>query len=160
MPTTFNDTSGRQWDVSLTVGAIKRVREALGLSLADLSEQTLASLIDDPSLIADVCWHICKPAAGSVTEEQFYAGLDGPTVDAASSALLEAVVNFCRSPRRPLVQKILDKLRRVEAAAASVIEKRLDNPATEAAMLAAILGTAPTDSAGNSPESSASTQIR
>jgi hypothetical protein len=61
---TFSDNSGRSWGVTINVGAVKRVRDACGVNLLDAVGGTLIQqLIDDPVLLADIVYCLCKEAA-------------------------------------------------------------------------------------------------
>ena len=50
----FKDTHGREWLVTLNVAHVKRVRERLGINLADLQEGNLLSRLADPVTLVDV----------------------------------------------------------------------------------------------------------
>lgn len=52
---TFNDTKGRTWEINLTIGAVKRVKQALDVDLLDpLSELSQPDTGDKPDLSVDL----------------------------------------------------------------------------------------------------------
>ena len=73
---TFSDNAGRTWTVTVNVDGIKRVRSLLNINLLDVLDdgcKLLADLHDDPVLLVDVLYCLCKPEADrlQVTDEQF-----------------------------------------------------------------------------------------
>lgn len=130
----FKDSEGREWQVSITVSAVKRVREIVGFDLVAATEgQQLAELAQDPVRIVDVVYALCKPQADErgVKDEAFGEAMAGDAIDAAVEALLEELVNFSPSRRRPLLVKVLEKTSRLEAAALAKAAARLDDPELE-----------------------------
>ena len=125
----FTDASGRTWELTVIVSAVKRVR--------DLLER----LADDPVLLVDVLYVLCKPQADAkgVSDEDFGRGMVGGVLDDAASALMKELLDFFPSAQRA---RALGKMaRKIEAQQAAVAEA--------AAALAAIPG----GSSGNSPAS-------
>ena len=138
----FTDSQGRTWNVTVNVGAIKRVRDVLGVDLLDVANGDLLSrLADDPCLLVDVLFVLSKPEADAkgITDEDFGRGMVGGVLDEASAALMKELLDFFPSAQRA---RALGKMaRKLEAQQAAVAEA--------AAALAAIPG----DSSGNSPAS-------
>ena len=61
---TFTDNAGRTWTVTINVDAIKRVRTLVQVNLLDVLDdgcKLLAELHDDPVLLVDVLYCVCKP---------------------------------------------------------------------------------------------------
>ena len=51
----FNDSASRTWEVTVNVGAVRRVRDILGVDLMDVAGgDLLERLADDPVLLVDV----------------------------------------------------------------------------------------------------------
>ena len=161
---TFQDNAGRTWTVSVNVDAVKRVRSLLEVNLLEAVEGKLIErLRDDPILLCDVLYVVCKPEADAagVTDEQFGQGMAGDAIDHATAALLEELVGFFRKGRRELLAKALARLSEVETKAIAVASQRLDAPEIEQQILAALnepasLPPASGDSSGSSPASPAS----
>ncbi len=72
----------------------------------------------------------CKPQADQqqITDEAFGEGLAGNSIDDATGALLEALINYFPESRRRLLRKAAEKQKLIETRGMSAIEKRLDDP--------------------------------
>lgn len=129
---TFADTTGRAWQLALTIGAVKRVQGLLpGVNLADLTagDPPLITRLDtDPIFLADVVYALVKPQADTagLTDEQFAALMGGDALNAAREALKGELVDFFRSLRRPDVVQALEKQEMVLGAAIRAASARID----------------------------------
>ena len=154
---TFNDTLGRSWTVTINVDAVRRVRSLLNVNLLDVVEGPLLErLVTDPVLLCDILFALCQPEAESksVSDEDFGRALGGDVLDAATTALLEELVDFFPSAKRSVFRKALEKLKKLEGIAIETATKRLESDELEQKMLAA-LGARPGDSSGSLPALSA-----
>ena len=134
---TFTDNAGRSWNISITVDAIKRVRSLLDIDLTEAAAgKLIQQLADNPVLLCDVIYCIVKPEADAkeITDEDFGKAMAGDAIDQATSAFLEDLVNFFPSRKREMLEKVLIKLKNLEAIAAEVVNKRLDSPELETRM--------------------------
>ena len=154
---TFQDNAGRAWTVTINVDAIKRVRTLAKVNLLDVLDdgcKLLAELHDDPVLLVDVLYCVCKPDADAqnVTDEEFGRGMSGDAILQAANALFEGLSDFFPNARQRAAMKEL--LKKTE----TVVERLLDHAETTIAELdpESVAQTA-IASFGNSPESSAST---
>ena len=154
---TFSDNAGRTWTVTINVDAVKRVRTLTQINLLDVLDdgcKLLAELHDDPVLLVDVLYCLCKPEADAqhVSDEEFGRGMSGDAILQASTALLEELSDFFPNARQRAAMKEL--LKKTE----TVVERLLDHAETTIADLdpESVAQTA-IASFGNSPESSAST---
>lgn len=127
----FTDAKGRQFNIRLTVDKLAQVREQCGIPLARLfnDPQTLADVMFcDPETAADVFWRCIDRETSCVmrdmTREEFFSGIDGPTIEKATEALLSAVVDFF--PRSKIAKKLQGKLTTIFEAMDREIETRLD----------------------------------
>ena len=120
---TFQDNAGRQWTVTLNVAALKRVRAMTSIDLFNvvtLDENKkpdislLERLSEDPILLVDVLYAVCKQEAETqqVSDEQFGAAMAGDAIEHATNALLEELVDFFPDPKRKVLRKILAANRR------------------------------------------------
>jgi len=153
---TFTDNAGRTWTVTINVDAIKRVRTLVQVNLLDVLDdgcKLLAELHDDPVLLVDVLYCICKPEADAqnVTDEEFGRAMSGDAILQASTALLEELSDFFPNARQRAAMKEL--LKKTE----TVVERLLDHAETTIEELdpESVAQTA-IASFGNSPESSVS----
>src|SRR5690606_30386907 len=94
--TTFNDTTGRTWTISINVDAIRRVRSLLNVNRLDAVDgKLLEQLVVDPVLLCDILFALVKPEADAknVTDEDFGRALGGDALDHATTALLEGLAD-------------------------------------------------------------------
>jgi hypothetical protein len=109
----------------------------LELNLAEITEELIQKLSDDPVLLCDVVYALCKPQADqqNITDEQFGEAMAGDAIDAAVTALVEELVNFTRSPqRREMWRKVLDKQKQIEARGIRTIEEYISSDKLEAVL--------------------------
>lgn len=128
---TFVDNAGRTWTVAVNVDAIKRVRTLCQVNLLEIVEgDLLGRLANDPILLCDVLYAVCKPEldAKAVSDEDFGRAMGGDVIEAATAAFLEEMVGFFPSPKRAVLAKALGKLRVLEERALRAVETRLDDP--------------------------------
>ena len=133
----FKDNEGREWQVAVNVATVKRVRDLTGTDLLTaLDGKLFEQLVSDPVLLCDVVYALCKPQAdkAGVTDEEFGRGMGGDAIDNAVSALLPELVDFFPSPRRAILKKALEKLRKLEAMTLDAASKALDSDALEKLM--------------------------
>jgi len=128
---TFKDNAGRDWTVAINVDVVQRVRDLLKLDLLGVLDGELTQkLIDDPVLLCNVVYVVCKPEADAknVKDTDFGRAMAGDAIDAATTTLLEELVDFFPKSRRGLLATALRKLREVERKAVALAQMRLDGP--------------------------------
>lgn len=104
----FKDGLGRDWTVSITLGTVKRVRDATGHNLAlvlDDKMAGIATLTSDLMEFVNVLWHIVEPqaVAKGVTQEQFLEGILGDSIDAALNAFVDSLADFFPPRQRKIL---------------------------------------------------------
>lgn len=155
----FKDIQGHEWQVTVSVTAIKRVKGLTGVDLLEVLDGSLIQrLIGDPVLLVDVLYAVCKPQADerSITDEQFGEAMAGDAIDTATAALLDEIVSFCPSPRdRANLGRILKAANEVMDKARDRIEAKLNSGELERAAEEALRQTLG-DSSGDAPASSES----
>lgn len=154
---TFNDNAARSWTVQVNLDAIKRVRDLAQVNLLEVVEgKLLERLISDPILLCDVIYCLCKPEADSksVSDVDFGRAMGGDSIDGATTALLEELVDFFPQAKRRVLAKALAKLQKLQTAALAAVETRLDSPELDRQMAARLAQLE--NSSGSAPESSAS----
>jgi len=110
---TFRDNENREWLVSVNVATVKRCRDLAGVDLMGaVGGDTIQRLIGDPVLLCDAIYAVCKPEADArgITDEEFGRGLGGDSIEAATTALLEDLVDFFPMAKRNLLRKALTKM--------------------------------------------------
>lgn len=93
----FKDSDGREWALSLNVGLVAKLRTDAGFELGkSMNAQIGETLFGDPEKIAKVLWVLVETQAENrgTSPESFIFALDGPTLESASTALIEAIIDF------------------------------------------------------------------
>ena len=153
---TFTDSQGREWQIAITVGSIKQVRDLLDVNLAELTDgdpPLLTRLEIDIVLLCDVIYALVKPQAdeSGVTDEQFGAALGGEAIRAAHDAFWEELADFFRSLSHTDQARAIDKQLQLVAAVTDKAVQKIDD-----LQIDDVVEQAFTESAGNSPASSVS----
>ena len=157
---TFTDNAARTWTVCVNVDAIKRVRALLDINLLDILDdgcKMLAQLHDDPILLVDVLYCVCKPEADAkkITDAEYGSGMSGDALLHANQALLEGLSDFFPSARQRAAMKgLLQKTRQVADRLLDHVELTIAGINPDSVAQTAIA------SAGSSLEKSASTPAR
>lgn len=123
----FKDSESTEWQLCLTLGSVKRVRDLLGVDLLNpdhpvkdgAADRPLITCLDtDLLMLCDVIYALCKPQADErgVSDEQFGGRLGGDAILAAHHALFAELADFFRGAgRRDLVTLITKQMAIVEA---------------------------------------------
>lgn len=151
----FKDNDGRDWSLAVTVISNKRLKAATGVDLFTVLDGKLVNeLTNDPELLVNVIYVLCKPEADAagITDEQFGARMVGDAIDRATAALFEDLTDFFPQARRELIRKAVAKVRQIETAAIGRATQKIDD-----LDVAALVRTALGDSSTGSPGSAAST---
>ena len=155
---TFMDNAGRTWTISLTVAAVKRVRDLAKIDLLDLANgRVFERLVADPVTLCDALYAACKPQADAegITDEAFGEAMAGDAIEHASKALVEELIQFFPNAReRAALSRVVRTMDAAMDRARSDVERRLDGGEIERAIEAAMAGPSST----GSPVSSASIQ--
>ena len=99
---TFQDKNGKKWSIELNVGTAKRVKSECGIDLVNvitltregkLEATALERLADDPVLLVDCLFVLCREQAGEAGLDDFgFAALfDAAAVDTAAIRAAEGV---------------------------------------------------------------------
>lgn len=173
MARSFKDNSERTWQVEITIATVKRVRTLLDVDLLEVTSAgdgecgLLRRLMNDPVLLVDVVYAVCKPQADAagVSDESFGQAMAGDAIDLATSALLEALVDFCPSRgQRDNLGQALQMSRRVIDRGHDLVGQRIRSAEISAGMERAMANAVdeafaelmpPSESGGTSGESPA-----
>ncbi len=126
----FADSTGRTWNLDLTVGDIKRIRRRMGIDLMGLldGEPRLVDRIrDDLELAINLVFAAIEPQAeaAGVTDEQFGHALTGEAASAALAALWGAVADFFRF-LRPAATAAAERVMMLRRTAGAILAMMAD----------------------------------
>ena len=154
---TFTDNAGRTWTVALNVTALKRVKSLCGVDLLDAVNdggKLLERLTGDPVILCDAIFALCKEQADakSITDVDFGCAMAGDPIEAATTALLEELVDFFPRGKREVLRRALQKMRAYEEKFLKAAVLKLEDPKMDEAVDRAIekaLHSTPGDSSGS-----------
>ena len=153
---TFKDNAGRTWTISLTVAAVKRVRDLAKLDLLDLANgRVFERLVADPITLCDALYAACKPQADAegISDEKFGEAMAGDAIEHASKALVEELIHFFPNAReRAALSRVVQTMDAAMDRARGVVERRIESGEIDRAIESAMAGPSSIDS----PESSES----
>ncbi|MBR4884709.1 MAG: hypothetical protein IKZ33_05280 [Lentisphaeria bacterium] len=91
--------------------------------------ELLDRLSDDPVLLVDTLYAVCKPDADAkgLTDEDFGRSFDGDSLISAAHALLDGIVDFFPEAKRRMFRKVLDASRRFEDATNQYLMKVMNS---------------------------------
>lgn len=108
---TFKDAIGREWVVDVNVATARAVRDILKVDLFSLFEKEAGRLFADPCLTVDVLYVLCRKQCDDrkVTDVEFGSGMSGDALLEGTNALIESVIDFFPSSRRPVLRAMVKK---------------------------------------------------
>jgi hypothetical protein len=121
----FTDSLDREWEVTIDVLQIRRVRERLNFPIGKLLNDGMAKfkeLANTPELLVDVLWELVSDQAAqqNVGAESFGRSLVGDALERGWRAFEQAFLSFCPSRQREPLRELLAKTRDLEAAEAAI----------------------------------------
>jgi hypothetical protein len=171
----FTDAEKREWLIDLDIPTVERVLKTTGFDLyRGLDPANSQKLDGEPDLFFRVIFEILREQADArkLTIDDFKkaCGKNMDVVEAAGDCLVEALVNFSPSRRRPLLRQMREKTMALQAATLELAQKRIDqlNPETRAKELMENLdhpgrqtqvGVIHVQQSSSSPESVESTRV-
>lgn len=147
---TFKDSDGKEWQLRITFGAAKAIKEKCGIDIG--IDKDLQRLFGERELFLNVIELLLTEqlVKANVSDEYLLNAFDGETWQAASDALLAEICFF--SPNRQVAGKIMPAIRNRQLAMADELAKRIES----GEMDGSIEKLAQSSSATDSPESRAS----
>jgi len=167
----WTDAENRTWSTAISVNAIRRVKELVGVNLLEVFDgELLARLADDPVLLVNTLYAICKPQADErdVSDEAFGELLVGDRIEEATTALVRGINDFFPKDRRAVLDRLWAATNRTRTEAIQMATAKLDSPLVEQAITGAIRKASDEidqrlrsygDTSGNSQESLASSPV-
>ena len=169
----FQDNEKRDWTIAIDALVIERIREDCDARflLGDTEQHNTADrLRDDPALLCRVLYLLCdrQREKREISHEDFYMEVlgNGDTIEAATEALIKAIANFTPPRMRAFLLAAADKQTKIERLAIDRAMAKINDETFETRLLKALdtrldaeIEKAMTqlESAGDSPDSSAST---
>lgn len=110
----FKDAAGRTWNLQLSIGRAREIREVTGVDFTNVHDgQLFLELGSNPETFAQVLWLLCEKQAAlarpPVNPEDFADGLNGAALDAAREAIVEATISFIQAPLRGAAAVVIRK---------------------------------------------------
>jgi hypothetical protein len=141
----FTDTKNRRWQITLTVGDVRRVKAATGvdlLALFDEQDSPLLRLQDDLQLLLDVLFEATRPAreAKGVSDDDFADSLDADAAESAVNCLMLALVDFFPSARRDALRAAMKAADRAMTAAGKAAVTQIEALDVDAIVADAVSG--------------------
>ena len=137
---TFTDSTGHEWRLpAISTGLIDDMKEQIDVDfdVVLIDHVRFMELLFNVRTIGKVLWFLLEKQAEALTltPRDFAYRIDGPTAEAASTALMESLADF--SPRSKVGQWLKTSLRaitdHVDCLVVEALEKRLaDLPASSA----------------------------
>ena len=130
----FKDRMGDEWELSIDVPTVARVRRETDKRFDLLSTDSLVdgkpigeALNDDIVLLWEVLWHLVEPQAKqrSITAEQFGQRMSEECLIATRAKFLEEWADFFRRCQRPEIGQALALLSRAHETARTELAKAL-----------------------------------
>lgn len=88
----FVDCLGREWTLRVTVADLKPLKE-VGFTFTAFVPDTASAVLFDPEHLMKVL-RVMAHVPPETTDDDFHAGFDGPAMQRAGEAVLEACANF------------------------------------------------------------------
>ena len=101
-----------------------------------IATDTIDRVANDPILLCDILWVLCEgqAKASGVTDEDFGSSLAGDSIEEATRAFLDELVDFFPGARRLVLKKAVGLARRYETESRETLEKALESPEFEERM--------------------------
>jgi hypothetical protein len=123
MNNTFTDTQGRTWTVELDFSKLRKIKKHADLGNIEQIGRTWAEILSDDQKALDVIW---LAIGADIAEDEWLAGMNGDTLEAARDALLAALMDFTPPSKQDMVKaaaaKVHQKYREAIQEATRLIE--------------------------------------
>ncbi len=138
----FTDTNGKIWTVRLDAPTIADVRRDCEVDLADMEGKVASDLENDPVLLVNVLYVVCREQAikGDISDRDFGRSIVGDPIGAATKALTDAITDFFPSGKRTLLRSLVNKQGEIRDKGTALALAKLNNPELEAKLVAAMEG--------------------
>jgi len=126
----FRDSEKREWLVRLDAPTIIEVRQQCEIDLAAVDGRPYEKMRDDPILLVDVLYVICREQIkqAGLTDIDFGRSLVGDAIDGATEAMGDAIADFSPRHRREVLRAMVAKAEQIQATASRQAVERLGDP--------------------------------
>src|SRR5437016_3129688 len=111
-PHNFSDAKGREWIVALDFAALRRVKDGAQIDLGNVEHlaTTWAKLLYEDLKAIDVLWFTLEPAlkAADIDRTGFDEAMAGPSLEAATEALGQAILSFTQPRKRGMAERAIN----------------------------------------------------
>lgn len=116
----YIDAKAREWDIKLTIGACKRIKQEFDFDIfkSDGESNAFLTLSGNYYLLIDVLWILCESQAKErgVSVEDFVEAFTGDAIDSCLEGVAIAYSDFIpNKTRRQTFQTLWAKIRDIEA---------------------------------------------
>jgi len=120
--------------------------------VAAVEGKLVERLVSDPVLLCDVLYAVCQEEAEArnASDEEFGRLLAGDVIDAATTALLEELVDFFPKRRREVLRTALTKLETLQEKSVKAAMVFLESPELDRRVDQAIADVLGPETSGNS----------
>ena len=160
---TFQDIRDETWEIVISVGSARRVRDETGHDLLEITRgkpDVLNAFVDDVYALGSLLWSLCRPQAENrdLSPEEFAERLgNADVIEAAVQALLQSLIDFfperTKGPLQTVLARINAKMAKRQTAATAQMEEILNSPKLDAD-LDALIDSQFSRSVSSSPASS------
>ncbi len=113
--TQFKDTSGRLWTLSISIKNYIDIKQKFGIDISDVFSKDnnwLAQLAaqDDLMNLIGILLEVTESTRKeqNISDDDFFALFDGDTLEAATSAFIEAVVLFLPAHKQTAMRTVIE----------------------------------------------------
>lgn len=133
----WTDGRGRDWSTAVTVNTVRRVKQLTGVDLLEVFDgKLMAQLAIDPVLLANVLYAVSKPQADErgVSDEEFGELLAGESIERATEALVQGIIDFFPPARRSVLERLWRATSRADAEAVKLAQAKLSDETIDTAI--------------------------
>jgi hypothetical protein len=139
----FKDNAGREWTIAIDAPTILTIREEcdpLFMLESAKSASTYERLESDPATLCRVIYCLCdeQRKERGISEASFYGEVIGDAIDAATDALLKAIISFSPRRQRKLLEAAAGMRERIQRKGIDTILAKIAEPEVEEAIMASV----------------------
>jgi hypothetical protein len=124
---TFTDNKGRKWEVTISVGTVKKAKAHLDVDM--MNPKAIITRIADPIFLCDLLFVVCKEQADKegITDEDFGYSMGGHALWDAQNAFTEEYIDFFQNPEvRENLRALTEKLKTATTKMQQTLSKRIE----------------------------------